>query len=139
MTTAAKIGFGGSFQTGNAASPEVFTALGSVMSISGPSIAKDSIDATSFDSPSAWREFIMGLKDPGEISLELQITPAAMTTLLSQMNLTVVRNYRVVYPFSPALRWNLRGFMTGFECSAPLDDIMTASATFKLTEAPTLT
>ncbi len=57
-------GTGTQFLRGDAASPEVFTAVGDVISISGPSIVKDEIEVTALDSTA--KEFISDLDNPGE-------------------------------------------------------------------------
>ena len=43
-------GSGTVLSRGDAASPEVFTAIGDVISISGPAITKDAIETTALDS-----------------------------------------------------------------------------------------
>jgi hypothetical protein len=75
MTTAARIGHGTLFQRANDTSPETFTTIAEVRSISGPTRAFDIIDATSQESAGATREFIAGLIDPGEFTFEIAYLP----------------------------------------------------------------
>ena len=75
MTTNARIGYGTLFQTGNGAVPEVFTTLAEVTNITPPKMSRDTVDATHEESPGAWREFIAGLKDGGDVSLDLNFIP----------------------------------------------------------------
>jgi len=134
----ARIGFGASFKIGDGASPEVFTALGEVTGISGPSLAGDSIEVTHETSPSQVREFIPGLKDGGEFTLTLNLIKTEATILRTQWLKTVVGNYQVVFPTSTSMTWSFSGFLTAFGSDEPIGDRMTASATFKVAGAPTL-
>src|SRR5687768_14631115 len=81
MTTQAAIGYGSKFQVQD---PTVSPAppwidLGEVISITPPSRAIDIIDATHMASPSRIREFITGLIDPGEASVEMNYVPGGTT------------------------------------------------------------
>ena len=67
MTTVAYIS-GTTFKLGDGASPEVFTAIEEIISISGLGKTNPLIDATSLDSTA--KEYIAGLSDGAEITLE---------------------------------------------------------------------
>ena len=113
----------------------------SVTSITPPSMSRDTIDASHEQSPGAWREFIGGLKDAGEVKLELNFVAAgaAATALAAEMDLVVgseTKTRRIV--FTDGAYFEFEGFLTGWEPDAPIDDKMTASATFKVTGKPTL-
>lgn len=139
MATAGKIGLGVQFLIGDGASPEVFTAVAEVMTIDGPGMSRDSIDMTSADSSNFWREFLPALKDGGEVSFEVILTPANLTVLNGELAKTVNTNYRISWPYSPAKLWNFAGHMSGFEVTAPFDDKISGTATFKVSGQPTLT
>jgi predicted secreted protein len=133
------IGYGGAFKIGDAASPEVFTAVANVRSISGPSIAANAVDVTNMDSPGGYMESIKGLKDPGEITMELVMTGAGLTALAAEMAKTGPTNYKVVYPAPVTKTYSFAAFMTGMSHEAPVDDVMTVSVTYKIAGALTLT
>ncbi len=65
-------GMGAQLQKGDGNSPETFTAIMGIKSISGPSIKRDTFDTTSLNSPDGFREFIGGMSDGGEVSFEAQ-------------------------------------------------------------------
>lgn len=140
--TDAVIGHGVQFKTGDAASPEVFTAVAEVTSVSGPTLARDPVEATHTDSTEAWREFIAGLKDGGEVTITMNFLAGNATQnnsgLLGDFNSQAAQNYRITWPSSPTVDWTFAAILTGFEPDAPIDDRMTASATFKITGKPTL-
>lgn len=64
-------GFGTQFKRGDGGGVEVFTPLADVTNVSGPGLSRETIDVTSHGSPDAWMQFIGGLKDGGEVSLEI--------------------------------------------------------------------
>jgi len=139
MVTNAKIGLGISFAIGDGASPEVFTAVAEVTGISGPGFDRDSVDATHTGSPGNRREFIPGLSDEGSFTINLNFTSVAYSALDLEKPKTVVTNYQVLFPSgAQTVQWDFAGFMTGLEADAPLEDVMSAVATFKITSVPTL-
>ena len=83
MTTLASIGHSNLFQILNTAvSPTAWTTVAEVGNITPPSFARDAQDATHTESTEGWREFIPGLKDGGEISVELNFVPDTDSTAL---------------------------------------------------------
>jgi predicted secreted protein len=137
MTTQAKIGFGVLFKIGNAATPEVFTTVAEVTNITPPGLARDSVDASHEQSPSAWREFIPGMKDGGEVSFDVNFVPGSATTLLLLAEMEAnPGNKQIVWPTGEIM--SFVGFMTGLEPDTPIDDKMVATATYKVSGQPTL-
>jgi len=130
--------FGTQFLRGNGAEPEVFTALANVNNISGPAFTRAVIDVTAHDSPDAWMESVGGLKDGGEITIDLNYDPAAHDSLIADLSDTDPRSYRVVFPDTDATSWTFPAILTGFEVTAPIDDKLTASLTYKVAGKPTL-
>jgi predicted secreted protein len=141
MATSARIGYQTLFKSGNGASPEVFATTAEVTGITPPAMSRDTVDATHEESPDAWREFIAGLKDGGEVSLELNFVPggSAAAALMAELNLDgplAKINRQIVFPDGSYFAF--AGILTGFEPDAPIDDKMAASATFKVSGKPTL-
>lgn len=140
MTTSARIGYGCRFQTGDGAATEVFTDFGEVTALTPPGFAVDAVDVTHMQSPSGAREFISGLLDAGEIQLEFNLVPGSVSTLALMTEIGTVprptKNRKIVFPDNSYFL--AAAFITNFEPDAPIDDKMTASATFKITGLPTL-
>jgi predicted secreted protein len=131
--------FGTELRRGDGATPtEVFTAIGSVMSVGGPGLSRDTYDVTAHDSPDQWREFIGGLKDGGVVSIDINYNPAVHDTLVDDFDDSAPRNYEVAFPTTPETVWSISALLTGFEPDAPHDDKLTASLTFKLSGPPVL-
>lgn len=130
MTTAAGIGHGSTFSIG-------VTAIAEVLSISGPSLTRETVDATSMDSATRHREFISGLRDAGEVSLELNYTEAGFTALKAEYDDDTAGAYTIDLANGDTFAFS--GFLTELTSEHPLDDKVTISATFKITGAVTYT
>ena len=136
MATGAKIGHGSIFAIGDGGSPEVFTALAEVTALTGPNMTKDSIDATHMASPERYREFVGGLKDPGEVTVTMNFVPGGTDedAIRALFDADVPGNVRITWPGGEA--WIMSAFCASHEFDAPLDDKMSATANFKLTGKP---
>lgn len=137
--------FGTLLKKGDGASPEVFTTIAEVVSISGPGLSRDAIEITNHSSPSQFKQFLPGLKDGGEITLEINYDPAGAThkdtdggLLYELAQGTAASNYQLVFSDTGGTTWTLPGIVTGFEPGAPHDDKLSASVTIKVSGAPTL-
>lgn len=142
MPADGELGYGAKFQTGNGSSPESFTDLAYVTSITPPNMSRDAIDVSHMQSPDAWREFIAGMKDAGEVTLELNFKPGgtAFLAMLAEFNTasaSATQTRRVLWTGGSYLEFE--GFLTGFEPETPMDDKQVASATFKVSGRPYLT
>lgn len=131
-------GFGAQLKRGDGADPEVFTAIGNSTNIEGPGIERETIDVTAHDSTEAWREFLGGLKDGGEVSVDLNYDPAKHDTLVADFDDDAPRNYQLVFPDSASTTWSFQAILTEFNPEAPHDDKLAASLTFKVSGKPTL-
>lgn len=138
--TDAKIGFGAILRYWNGSG---YTAVAERVDISGPSFTRDAVDATHMDSPNGWMEFLAGLKDGGEITLEGNYLPGnashnASAGVLSLFVSGALTNWQLVFPDAGATTWTLPAIVTGFEPNTPNADKMTFSVTLKLSGEPTL-
>ncbi len=137
------LGYGVLLKRGNAASPEVFTAIAELFNLSGPSLGLDTVETTHTQSTSAYRERIAGLLDAGEVSAEVNFLPADATQteaagILLDMKNRTLRNWEIIWTDAGPTTWTIAAFVTSFEPSAPIEDRMTASITLTLSGKPTL-
>lgn len=116
----------------------VFTAIGNITSVSGPEIERETYDVTAHDSPDGWREWIGGLKDGGEMSIDLNYDPRKHDELVEDFQDSAARDYKVTFPGTLG-SWAIKAFLTGFSQESPVDDKMTATLTFKVTGKPVIT
>lgn len=115
------------------------TTITELTSVGGPSFSADAIDATTHSSADSYREFIQGLRDGGEISLEGNFTTATSTAIVTQFNTTATVTVTIDLPTKPSVsRFTASVICTGFETTAPSDDKIGFNATFKVTGKPTL-
>lgn len=140
MSTSATIGYGTLFKSGNGASPEVFTTLAEVTNITPPGWSRDTVDATHELSPGAHREFIAGLADAGEVSIDINFVPGgtAQAALEAEKALTgssALINRQIIFPGGSYVTF--AAIMTGYEPDAPIDDKLSATVTLKVSGVPT--
>lgn len=129
--------FGTQFACGDGGSPEIFTPVANCTNVGGPETERATHDVTAHDSPDKWREFIGGLKDGGEVSLELHYDPRDHDALYEHYEDDQPRNYRILWPEGLG-GWQIKGVMTGFSSEAPFDDKLSAEVTFKVSGKPVL-
>jgi predicted secreted protein len=147
MTTNARIGAGNLFQLfDQTVSPAAWITIGEVKNITPPSFARDAVDATHTESPEAWREFIPGLKDGGEITAELNLVPDSDSTekLLGTFDSDELQQVRILFkdgvqtgPTPTCSRFTASGIVTGLPLEAPIDGVMAATVTLKVSGKPT--
>lgn len=139
MTTAAKLGLGTLFKRGDGASPEVFTTIPEINSVTGPSGTTEQIDVSHMQSTA--REYILGLPDFGEFTLEMNwlVNNAVQEGLRSDFINRTTRNFKLEdHGVSPEEVWTIVGLVTGFSLNFPADDRATASVTIKISGTPTI-
>lgn len=140
MTTSAKTGFGILVSLANYDSPSTFVDLGEVLSVTAPALSRDAIDASHTASANRYRDYIAGLRDAGEVTVEFNYVPGG--TGDDQMLLAFADddpwNLKILFADGTS-SWTCPAFLTSYEPSAPHDDKMTLSVTFKLTGQPTFT
>jgi predicted secreted protein len=132
-----KNGFGTALARGNDAGPEVFANIAGITNISAPSLSRETLDVTGHDSADAAREFRGGLKDGGEVSIDINYDPSVHDVLVADFDDEDPRNYKIVFP--DTTEWGFAAIMTGFSPSAPHDDKLSASVTFKVSGMPAIT
>jgi predicted secreted protein len=134
--TLLKIGDGGS-------PSESFTTIAEVKSITGPGLTSDSLDVTTHDTSDGYREFIQGLKDGGTLDFDINFVPTlaehdASTGLLSMYDDGDRHNFQMVFPDDSETTWTIPGFVQNFSINAPVDDVLSASVSIKVSGKPTL-
>jgi predicted secreted protein len=129
--------FGTQLLRGDGASTEVFIKVADVTSLTPPGLSRETLDVTSHDSTNGWMEFVGGLKDPGEISADVNYQPAEHDALVADFEDVEPRHYKIVFPDGTS--WAFGALLTGFEPDAPYDDKLAATLTWKVTGKPTIT
>ena len=139
--TSAISGVGAEFQLGDAASPEVFTKVAEVLSISGPELASEQIEVTSLDSTGGYKEFIPGLLDGGTVQIEFNYIDGntqqeTLRTRVSTSGQTAA-NYRIQLPDSPLSYVTFAGIVESYSMNMETGSAITVSCGIKISGAPT--
>lgn len=114
-------------------------AIAEINSITGPNMTRDFIDVTSLDSTGGYREFIAGFRDGGEITLEMNFTPAGFNDLKDDYESDVAQNYTIVLSDAAATTLGFSGFVTSLGVAVPIDDKVTCNVTIKISGQVTIT
>lgn len=112
----------------------VFTDIAQVRSITGPSIAKASIDSTHLKSPNGWRENVAGLKDGGEVTFELLFDPAETShqEILDLLDEDQATNFKIIWSDDASTEWPFAATLQSASPTAELDGLLLMSVTLKV-------
>ena len=130
--SSAAIGFNTDFSIYNGTT---YVEVAEVTSITWPGYARDAIDATHMNSDDKFREYIPGLMDAGEVTIELNYIPAAADVLIAALTANAIGQFKIQH--NAGVNVVFKAIVTAYQPQAPVDDKMTASATFKVTGKPT--
>ncbi|WP_137387967.1 phage tail tube protein [Rhodoligotrophos defluvii] len=135
----ARIGYGVKFQR-ETTTPGTYEDIGELIEPGAPGLARDAVDATHAASPDAYREFISGLRDGGEVALTLALLPtnAAQRRLYDDFNDNAAHKYKVLFPNVEQTSWSFDGLITALTPALPIDDRMTLAVTVKVSGKPVL-
>lgn len=127
------IGYGTTVRVTRASTPNPFE-IALVGDIDMPDEQVDEVDVTHQKSPGRRRQFIAGLIDSGELTFPMNLIPGSPTdTLMKELKASgeeVIVG--ITLPGQGTLEEQFTGFLKGYGRSAPIDDKMTAEATFRL-------
>ena len=120
-----------------ATSPLVYEAISQVVNWSGPDGSASEIDVTALDS--AAKEFLMGLPDEGNLSIECIHDPneASHETLRAARANQTLMSFQIALTDSPQTTYTVDGYVMGFTLSAGVDDKVGATYSIRLTGAVT--
>lgn len=104
-----------------------------IAEITSMSISQEAeqLDVTHMQSPGFRREFIAGLIDPGELTVEVNHDPSIPDPMDLGANPLVI-----TFPNGETWSWP-SATATGYEVEVPVAEQMTATVTFKLSSAKT--
>ena len=120
---------------GDAASPEVFTTIPQVTSLSGPDGSASEINVTNLSSTA--QEFVLGLKDEGSISLDIiwderDTQHAELRTLFAS---GASNNFQIADSGSPSKTYTFPAFVQGLSMSSGVDEVQRATVNLRVSSA----
>ena len=130
--SSAKLGYNTDFSIYNGST---YTEVAEVTSITWPGYARDAVEATHLNSDDQFREYIPGLMDAGEVSIELNFVPSASDVIVAALTASTIGQFKITA--QGGVNVVFKAIVTSYQAQSPVDDRMTASATFKVTGKPT--
>lgn len=116
------------------------TTVEKLTSIGLPAGSADDLDITTHDNTDRVREFIKGLIDPGEMSMEGIFTYTAYNKVYDLLFTSSTSTITITLPTTPsATVFVCGGYVKSLEGSAPHDDKIDFSTTVKLSGKPSIT
>ena len=124
---------------GDAASPEVYTTIPQVTSMSGPDGSASEIDVTNLSSTA--KEFILGLKDEGSISLDLIFDERNVqhALLRTRFGSGAVGNFQIADAGTPTKYYTFPAFVSALSMSSGVDEVQRASVNLRISSAIVIT
>lgn len=120
-----------------------WTEIPECKGIAIPVVTTEYQEVTSLDSTDGFREYIKGLKDPGEVTVPMGYTAAGYERMLADQNAADSIYYRVTMKLQPAQatadRFQFRAFPTPELESSDLGSPVNINLQLRMTGAPTWT
>lgn len=118
------------------------TKVGGLTEINGIELSADTLDTTTLDSDGGYRQFTGGFKDAGEVTVsgyfEVNATNG-QKKMYDAFEKGGEEDFAIEFPSELKAKWIFKGVVTGFSTGAALEDLISFSATVKVSGKPTLT
>ena len=126
-------------QSSDAASPEVFAAIGQLVNIGEVGVERALIDVTNL--ASILREYKGAIPDGSEIDLDFQYdsSNAKQTLMKTDIDADTVRNYKVLLSDSPPTDFSFPALVISWKIGAPIDNVVPLTVRIKITGSLTIT
>ncbi len=128
MTTQAVTGVGALFNKWDGSS---WISIAEVKNITGPSMSRETIDATSLASTGGYREFIAGFRDAGTVSFTMHFVRADYDEMKADFESDTLQNYEMVLPDDDNTSLEFEGLVTELPLDVP-EQIITCNVTIKI-------
>jgi predicted secreted protein len=130
-------------KVGDGASIEVFTTIGQVRSISGPTTTATVVDVTTHSTTGNWMEKLSVLIDPGTLSFPINYDSADATHMFASglwadLIALTERNFETLFPASIG-KLAYAAFLTGHGFDVPVDNVLQANIELTINGAITAT
>lgn len=114
--------------------------VGGLSSISGIDISVESVDLTSLDNNSGYREKVPGFKDGGEVTCSgfLDGADAGQAKLYTLLESGATVNCSIVFPSKIGKTWSFTAGVTKFTTSAEVEGGVTFDCTLLVSGQPVL-
>ena len=133
------IGLGTLLKIGNAATPEVFTAIAEVKDINGPVLSREFAEFTHQQSASGYREYKPTFKTSGDVTFKCNFLPDdatqgfATTGLLKDYEDGTLRNFQIEFPDSGSTKAAFAAYVANISPGAPIAGALELNVTLRVT------
>lgn len=130
---------GTTLKIGNGATTEVFTAVGELRDVKGPTRSLGTEDVTHHGSAAA--EFVATVLDNGEVTFDMNYDPADTihAQIIDDMEDRTLRKFELTYTDDGDAKAAFSAFITKFETDMKVKGALTASITLKISGAVVIT
>ena len=114
--------------------------VGGLKTINGIEITAETIDVTSLDNSSGYREKLPGFKEVGDVTLSgfLDGADAGQTQMYTLLNSQASSSFEIRFPTAIGKSWTFTGYVAGFTTSVDVGDAITFECTIIVTDQATL-
>ena len=134
------IGYGTTLLVGaTTAAITATVALAGVRDTNWPPFSRDMVDITSQDSPLRMKQYLPGLREPGDLTIDLlfDAVSATDTVLRAMQSELSTRLFVMTFTQQTVSRTaTFRALLVSYDGAVPYAGEMTASATFRLADVP---
>lgn len=95
----------------------------------------DDVETSHYESPDRTREYVAGLQDGGEITVEMNWVPGSATDTFIVAALGQKRSVRITVPSGTNQAFTFPAVLKGYERNVPVDDRKTATVTLRVAGA----
>lgn len=108
-----------------------WVSLAEIKNISGPTMSRETIDATNFSSTGGYREFIAGFRDAGTVNFTMHFVRSDYEIMKTDFESDDLQNYEIVLPDDEKTSLEFQGLVTELPLDIP-EQIVTCSVTIKI-------
>lgn len=115
--------------------------IGEVDTIGGVKVKADTIEATTHQSTDNFKEYILGLLDMDEVTIEGNYYAGdtdGQIAFLTDLYARTGRTVTITYPTVTGTAWSITALPTGFSTEPPINDKVRFTISFKPTGKPTM-
>jgi predicted secreted protein len=114
-----------------------WASIGEVTNISGPSMSKDMHDVTSLASLGGYREFIVGFKDPGNLTFTMWFNRADYEAMKDLFESDDLQDFELIMPDSEHTTLEFSGYVTELPLEVP-EGPVSCNVTIKISGSVTI-
>lgn len=103
-----------------------------INSISGPGMSRETIDVTTLDSVGGYREFISGIRNPGQVQLGMNFTATTYAAMKADFESDTMQNYKIELPDTAKTTLEFEGLVMEMPLSIEVADKISADVTIQI-------